>query len=173
MSYAELLAIYPNEKFEPLYRLQNAYGGSYILWDALVRKYISNGDDIYWLNNQSIVGKLWTLYQRKEIPTPIRAVHGFTLDRAYVKRDNFTQFGEDISQMMTLLHFRAHAVNHWHEIEGYFRSSPDVPAIGFYGTSVGENSFQGEYNEKLEDYESIDWSTTFEVYEDLHMLHKQ
>lgn len=169
MSYSTVLAVFPGDRVEDIEELRNGHGTAYVLWDALVKKYIPN-DAIYWLGDDGIVSKLWGLYGRQDIVTPIRAVHGLTFDRAYVRAEHFARMADDIAEAMRLLPMDAESVNHWPRLEAIFRNPPDVPAIGLHVTSVSDNPFHGDWNEEKEDYDSIDWKTAFEVYDELERV---
>jgi hypothetical protein len=86
-----------------------------------------------------------------------------TFDRAYVEKKDYAQASDDIGQFMT----KHNIGGHWVRIRDLFASNPDHPAIGFQFTSVSENPFAGDWNEEKEDYDPVDWSEAYSVYDEL------
>ncbi|MDC5046801.1 hypothetical protein OHW25_12790 [Acinetobacter baumannii] len=161
MSYTTVLAVYPNEKFEELFELRNAWGTAPVVWDAMAQTYLRK-------SNFMVCGnELWPLWKDKTIPEVHRAVHLITFDRAYIEKKDFQRAAADIRTFLKDFPPQENRVNHWTEIADYLETNPDVPAIGFHMTSVTENLYQGDWNEEIEDYDAPDWDRFYSVYSSL------
>lgn len=161
MSYTTIKAIWPGEKHEDLEELGNSHGSAPVIWGALCEKYLGNRNQ--WLFNPD---KLWPLYKRQDIPAFLRAVLMMTFDRAYVLKKDYGRAAADIREFLRTGSFDSAHVNHWPHLAELFESNPEIPAIGLHCTSVGEDPFQGEWNEEREDYDQPDWDACWSVYDD-------
>lgn len=168
MSTTTIKAIYPGEKAGDIEELGNAWGSAPVIWDALGKKYVPG----YSMFNQSAVQQLWGLAKDTSIPDHIRAALAMTFDRTYVVKADFARAAADLRKFIDEFPADPGRVNHWPRIAEIFDSDPDVPAIGFYMTSVSEDPFIGDYDEDLDDYKPFDWSRAWSMYEWLDS-HKQ
>ncbi len=174
MSYAETLAIYPGEKVESIEEYKNSWGLAMALWDVLAKHYLNM--EAYGpypaRGYMQDIQKLWDLWKDPRVKVEHKIVFMFTFDRAYVAKRNYKRMADAIRVTFKDLPIPAQNVNHWPALADFFDSDPDYPGVGLYGTSVGENSFQGPWNEEKEDYDPPDWSTIYELCDEVDSLNK-
>lgn len=168
MSYTTIIHVYPNEKIECGEELPNSYGSAPVVWDALCQKYL--GYPPYGWGMREDLKDLWNLWKDEKLPLHQRSVLMMTFDRAYVSKTDYKRAASDIRLFLRDFPEDETKVNHWNRIEEYFESNPDVPAIGFWCTSVSENPFHGSWNEEKEDYEPPDWNECCDIYKELDSL---
>ena len=168
MSYSTIKAIWPGEKHENLEELHNSAGTAPVIWGALSEQYL--GDRSAWLFKSD---QLWPMYKRQDIPKCMRAVLMMTYDRAYVERKDYAQAAADIEEFLRIAPPPERHINHWPRLAELFRSDPDIPAIGLYCTSVGEDPFEGEWNEEKEEHDPPDWTRCWSVYDDVALSESQ
>jgi hypothetical protein len=159
MSYTTVLAIHPGERFEELEELCNSWHSAPLIWDAIWNTF---GEKRHEYDTAMTAGdRLWALHRDPRLSEAERAVFMMTFDRAYVLKRDFATAAGHLAEFM-----RLHNVGgHWVRIRDLYLSDPDVPAIGLHCTSVAENPFQGTWNEEAEEYDQIDWSEAYSIYE--------
>lgn len=158
MSYTTVLAVYPGDRVEDMHELKNSWGSAPVVWDAMVKAH-TNAD--YW--SGSVLDAMFQ--ESPSWPEHHTVMMYMTADRAYVLREHFHEAAAHIRAFLSEFPSDSKRVNHWPEIADIFDSNPDVPAIGFYMTSVSENPFYGPWNEAIEDRDQFDWTTAFSVYD--------
>lgn len=163
MSKATIVRIWPGEKTECDIDLRNAFGFGPSVWGNVCQKYLGDGN---WMMQEK---KLWPLWRDERLPLHQRAVLGMTYDRVYILKEDYARAAEDIRKYLADFPVDDRKINHWPAIAEYLESNPDCPAVGFWGTSVCENPWQGEYDEELDDYGSVDWSDKWSLYEHLEV----
>lgn len=166
MSYTTIKAIWPGERHEDLQELRNGHGSAPVIWGALCERYLG-GNRNGWLFNDELSNKLWSLWQRQDVPLCMRAVLMMTFDRFYVERKDYARAASDIDEFLRIAPPPPGHINHWPTIADLFRSNPDIPAVGFHCTSVSEDPFQGDLNEESGEYAQPDWSKCHSVYDEL------
>lgn len=135
MSYCQLIPFHDG-KPEHGEEFRNAWGGAARIWDALFKRYLKDPNIKYdnWLGKRA--DDLWPLARREDLPEFERAVHAFTFDRAYVRREHFKKLAADLRKFAS--NYPAEGIDHlpaWAQaIENL-----DAEAVGLYGTSVSEN----------------------------------
>jgi hypothetical protein len=155
VSYCEVIGFkngVPGESKE----FRNAWGGAAYIWDALYEKYLKDPSKPYdsWLGSTGRDDRrLWDLARREDIPEFMRAVHVSTFDHAIVRAENLPKFCGHLREFAQ--HFgkeRGHGavVCHLPGWADYIETLADVEAVGFYGTSCGENLWRGWDGEKDE-----------------------
>jgi hypothetical protein len=164
VSRTTILAVYRycfRPRIEEIDELKNSWQSAPLVWEKIAQTY---GDGFHWMHGAGeSEGKLWMLYDDPRLKPFERAVFALTFDRWYVEKKDFAQAAEDIQAFMD-----RHSISgHWAHIRNLFQSDPDYPAIGFYWTSVADNPFNGCWNDAKEDYDPLDWSTTYSVYDEL------
>ena len=152
MSYCSIVPIYKNDRHMPEVEFTNSWGGAARIWSSLFDKYLKNPEIPYdsWMGRSE---DLWALAKRKDLDMCERVVHVSTFDRAYIRRDNFKRFAEDLRAFVAknpaygkVCHLLAWA--------GYIEKCKTY-AIGFMATSCGENLWE---NSKLKDgFEVYKW----------------
>lgn len=160
MSTMEIKLLKNEEGIVDSIELQNAHGGCIVIWDQVAVKYLNKKPFQYFTCTEEI----WPLWKNKNLPEHHRAVLGITYDNALVLKEHFLRAASDIEKYLEDFPIDKNYVNHWEEILKVFKSNPNCEAIGFYWTSVGEDPFLGEYNEKTEDYEKLSWEKFWSVY---------
>lgn len=164
MSYTELIP-FRNGLPEHGPEFRNAWGGAARIWQALFDTYLKNPRIEYdsWLSEKN-QARLWKLCERQDLPIFERAVHVFTFDKFYVRRENFKQFAYHLQDFDTK-YPAGERVNHLGGWRNYFLES-DAEAVGLYGTSVGENLWN-EYDEESDSMKKIPLTDGWEVYDAL------
>lgn len=166
MSHSTIIHVFPNEKIECGQEFSNSWGAAPVVWDSMCQKYLGAAPLRYLYG----LDKLWPLWEDKNIPLHHRSVLMMTFDHAYVSKKNYQQAASDIRAFLKDFPQNPEHVNHWPAIAEYFDSNPDIPAIGFWHTSVSENPFNGRWNEEKEEYDSPDWVELTDIYEALSAL---
>lgn len=168
MSYCELIMFRNGEPSDSI-EFRNAWGGAARIWTSLFDTYMkdpSKGFD-NWLsrccNPQD--RSLWDLAKRKDLPMFERAVHAATFDSAIVRNEHFKQFANHLREFVAKYPVEGkvcHLSSWADEIE-----SCDAEAVGFYGTSVAENTWYEFDDEKDESvpYNLNTGDKHFEVYD--------
>lgn len=150
---------------------RNAWGGCARIWDSLFAKYIKDPNTEYdsWITQKS-QSKLWDLAKQKDLPDFERCVHVATFDLAYIKREHFGVFCGHLKMFYESFPVpgRVDHLPAW--IEAIENLSPEIEAIGFYGTSVGENLWYRlksceHCGNSTDDSEGVPLLEGFEVYE--------
>jgi hypothetical protein len=162
MSYTTILHIFPGEKVECGEELRNSWGSAPYVWDFMGNKYIFN----FSIFRDQAMKDLWQLYKKAIVPAHQKAVLMMTFDKAYVAKENYAKAAKDI-RLFLQDHNDTTVVNHWHHIAEVFESNPDVPAIGFWHTSVSGNPFNGDWDEEKEEYLPPNWDDCYEIYTEL------
>ncbi len=155
MSYAQIMAVFPGKKFHQLEHLQNSHGLFYHVWDILTKHYNISPSFTHTTRDYEQMAKLaWDV----RVPEHHRAVLIMTFDHNYIKRKHFKRAAEDIRQFFEEFKIPENCVNHWPKVVSVLESNPEVPAIGFHGTSVACDLW-----DKPDDSE-FDWSNADSVY---------
>lgn len=162
MSYTTVKALWPGEKHENLEELRNSWGSAPVIWGEMAERYLGVGRFGWSLK----IDELWPLYRRQDIPAAMRAVLMMTFDRAYVEKKDYARAAADIEEFLRLAPQPADRANHWPRLAEIFRGDPNIPAIGLVCTSVGEDLFDGKWDEEREDYGPTDWSACWSIYDD-------
>lgn len=158
MSYTTIKAIWPGERVESVGELHNAWGSAPFIWDAICKRYLGGN----WISNSE---KLWPLWEDQKLPLHQRAVLAMTYDRMYLVRADYARASADIRRFLEDFTGAVDRANHWPAIAELLESNPDYPAIGFHMTSVADDPWRGPYDEEIDEYEPIDWSKAWSLYE--------
>lgn len=165
MSYCEII-VFTGDKPAGGIEFRNAWGGAARIWNSLFDKYIKDQNIPYhsWMNEKE-QRKLWDLANDERLQMFERIVHCSTFDRAYISRNHFKQFAADLRAFDSAYPADQKYINHlpaWADaIEKL-----DFDAIGFYGTSVGENLWL-KWNKEKEEDDPVPLSKGFEIYDAL------
>ena len=136
MSYTELI-IFEDGKANYAIEFSNAWGGSARIWTSLFDNYIPKVNSYdSWLTVKD--NRLWDLAKRSDLPLFERAVHAFTFDKFYVKRENLLRMANDLKLFVGKYPIEGR-VDHLLAWAKCFEDNQNVEAIGLYGTSVSEN----------------------------------
>lgn len=157
MSYTEIFGLDPKKNVvETLSELRNSYGSAYQIWNTLGKKYLGSFS-IY-----NIGKDFWDLYLSPKLLDCERFLLMSTYDNAITYRKDHPRFIMYIMEFLRANSIPKDQANHWPEIAKAIKDS-EYPAIGFYWTSVGDNPFEGEWNEEKEGYDSLDWSQFWDL----------
>jgi hypothetical protein len=164
MGYCEIIPIkggIPQNGIE----FRNPWRGVPIIWNALFDKYLKNPEvpyDSWLLNHSKGKGKLlWNLAKRADLPMFERAVHAFTFDRAYARREHFKRLSDDLRafDVEYPVEYPSH-LSAWTDVI----QSLDADAVGLYGTSVSSNPWW-EYDEEKDEMIPYRIEDGFEIYD--------
>lgn len=167
MSYSTILKVSPGKHPVSFKELHNSYGSAPVIWNTLCQEYYGTK---WFSSTGDILDRLWSSWKDLSIPEYKRALLMMTFDHAYVRKEHFARAAKDIRKWIETYPQDDLHVNHWPAIAEVYESDPDCYALAIYQTSVSENPFQGPYNEEKDDYDLIDWITTYEIYEELDSL---
>ena len=175
MSYTTTIAVYPGEKTEAMKEYRNSHGSAPVIWEQMAREYLNCTKSYEYPNLgwMQLGNKLWDLWKDPRVKTEHKIVFMLTFDRAYVAKKNYKRMADAIRVFLKDLPIPSDYSNHWPAFADLFDSDPDVPGIGLYGTSVGENPFNGEWNEEKEDYDPPDWDKIYEICEQIDSLEQE
>lgn len=138
MSYCQLIA-FKDGKVEGGIEFRNAWGGSARIWDALFKAHVPKKDKYdSFLTNNGNDRRLWDLATRQDLPVFERAVHAFTFDNFYVRREHF----KDLASHLRLFVSKYPAdgcVDHLPAWADWLDEQAAAEAVGLHGTSVSEN----------------------------------
>jgi len=183
MSYMALYGVWPGTNTPPIdvetYR--NSHGGLTVVWEALAGKYLGvtkaySYPDKGWMQ---LDDKLWDMWKDPCIPEDFRLVFMWGFDRAYLARENYGRMAKAIRSYLKAFPPKPECVNHWPDIAGYLEVCTRIevrdepPALGIYGTSCGDNCWQGEWDEESNTEKPIDWSRCFEVCKEIDSLKEE
>lgn len=164
VSYTELL-LFKGDKIYDRVRYSNSWGGAARIWTCLFDSYVQKQHkyDCWMAGDQS---RLWDLALRQDIPMFERAVHAFTFDRFFVKKENFSRFSKDLMSFCDKyackrLGGHGDGVNHLENWAETLSVNTEATAVGLYGTSCGENPWYISLEDKEE---QIPLSKGVEVY---------
>jgi hypothetical protein len=172
MSYSQALGIYRRRNPVILEEYSNSHGTAPPVWEAMAGKYLGVTEAYSYPNKgwMQLGSELWSLWRAPQVKLEHRLVFLLTFDRAYVARENFAKMAAAIRVFLEDFPPKVNYVNHWDSIASLFESAPQAPRVGLYCTSVGENPFEGEWDESRERHRLIDWGTTFEIFEEVRKL---
>ena len=172
MSYCEII-MFENGKPGDTVQYGNAWGGAAYIWTILFDKYLKDPDVEYdsWLT-RGITGLdgiqcLWDLTKREDLLPFERAVHASTFDYAIVLRKNFKQFAEHLREFVAAYPTKGvcHLIQWAEMIE-----SCEAEAIGFYGTSCGDNSWCKYQDDEVILYDLNSQDDHFDIYDDVEWV---
>lgn len=174
MSYTTVKGIYPGDKTTDLEELRNSHGSAPPVWEAMAGRYlgVTKSYDYPKSGWMQLGNELWNLWERRDIPIEHRMVFMLTFDRAYVAKKDYSRMAEAIRKFLVDFPPNPAATNHWQRLYNLFVSDPDIPGIGLYCTSVGDDPFNGAWNEEKEDYDPPDWDEVYDLCERLDELEK-
>lgn len=165
MSRLTILGLRPGDPsatgIETIEELRNSWLGAPLIWRAMAHRYFNNQSTFH--ENPDLV---WKLAQDSEVSLIDRAVLMMTFDRVYIAERHYARASMDLRTWV-----RSHQIEnptHLLRIARILDDKPSFPAVGFWITSVSRNPFWGEFDEELDDYGSIDWETTYELYDQLN-----
>jgi hypothetical protein len=179
MSYMALYGVWTGEKTEEFKEFRNSWGGLTVVWEAMAAKYLGitksySHPDKGWMQLAvDSPSPLWDMWKDLAIPEEIRLVFMWGFDRAYVAKDNYPRMAKAIRVFLKAFPPKPECVNHWDEIAAFLDSNPDAPGIGIYGTSCGDNCWQGEWDEEKEEYKPLEWDKYFEVCAEIDSLKEE
>lgn len=159
---------------------RNAWGGSARIWTSLFDAYIPKKHEYDpWLSSSSNGDdrRLWDLAKREDLPLFERAVHVFTFDRFYVRKENFPRLAADL-RLFAEKYPVAGLVDHLPAWAQWLEQNSEVEAVGLRGTSVSENPWWRSKlcphcEQSIDETEAIPLAEGTEVYEWFENLVKE
>lgn len=156
---ANVLAVYPHERVEYLFEIENGRLLAPLIWDRMSETYLNKPQFM-------CEGKeLWHLYKDTNIPMAYRAVHLMAFDYACVIKENYKRMANEIQTFIDFMQIsNEHAVS-LNAVKDFFNSDPDYPAIGFDMYAEDFHSLlRGAYCDLKEDYIGPDWKDPFDIH---------
>lgn len=165
MSYAAVYGLRLGESAESILELPNAWRFIPFIWRKLFEKHVST--TVSYLEG---LDRLWPLVDTVEVAAEHRAVLAMTGDKVYIERQHYARAASDLRKFYE--HFSGDDTGqHLLTIAELLETDPDYPAIGFYGTSVGECLWEtgcGYDPETDTDIEiPVQWDDAWSLYERL------
>ena len=137
MSYTKLI-IFKDGKPDGGIEYRNAWGGSARIWDALFKAHVPKKHEYdSWVSNPND-RRLWDLAIREDLPMFERAVHAFTFDQFYVRKEHFGRLASDLRSFVEA-YPPGTCADHLSAWAKWLDQNPTIEAVGLYGTSVSEN----------------------------------
>lgn len=136
MSSTTVLAITPDRRPTELVELRNSHGWAPSIWRRLLAHH--GWDDGYMFDNPNL-DRLWQSIET--LPEWQQAPLVLTFDTGVIPFQGFAWAAEMLDEFSRRLPSNEGAVDHVPAVAELFRSAPEVPLIGVYGTSVSENPF--------------------------------
>jgi len=135
------------------------------VWDSLFNKYLKDPNIPYhtWLCQTESESPLWKLAQRQDLPMCERAVHAFTFDHFYVRREHFIRMATDLRSFDDLNPTQGSQSNHLPAWADLIEKS-DADAIGLWATSVCSNPWN-KYDPETDEAIPFPLSDGWEVYD--------
>jgi hypothetical protein len=166
MSYCAIIT-FENDVAKGQINFGNAWGGAARIWSVLFDTYLKKGQYDTWLNEKRMLD-LWSLASSDKLPAYARALLASTFDYAVIRREHFEQFCNDLAEFDKRWPTKGNISNHLPAWRLAINGLPSrVTAIGFHGTSVSSNLFEG-WNEETDESTWYDLRTGdrhFEVYD--------
>jgi len=175
MSYCQLIAFKGGQAHGGV-EFRNSWGGSARIWDALFKTYVPKKHEYdSWLANNGNDERLWALARREDLPMFERAVHAFTFDRFYVRKENFAKFANDLRLFVAKHAVIGACVDHLPAWANWLDSENGAEAVGLHGTSVSGNPWIRSKacptcGSDTEEDEAVPLSDGYEVYDWLSSL---
>lgn len=139
MSYSTVLGVVPHKRPMDLAELRNGHGWSPSIWNRLVKA--NYGFDGYVLmgEGERHLDKLWQSIE--DLPEWQQAPLVLTFDTGIIPYQEFQWAAARLDEFEKRLPAPENHVNHVPAVAELFRSGPEVPFVGIWGTSVSENPF--------------------------------
>lgn len=139
--------------------LRNAWGTAPVIWD-----YIAGVSGKSWIVPNE---EYWQQWRNTNIAIDARIVFAMCFDRCFISRDNFNRAADAIDGFIRIAKIDAGRANHWPKIADMLRQEwpADVAGVCFNWTSVSRNEWHGEYNDEKEDFDPVDWSEKWELFD--------
>lgn len=113
MSYMVVHKVPPDGEIETIGEFKNSWLGAMLIWNTLSKRYLG-------LDGAPIMGgpalqRLWDLAGDRAVPFQIRLVHGSTMDKVMVRRENLERLADAMDFFAETLcpdnsgHLRPHA----------------------------------------------------------------
>ena len=163
MSYCQIILFKDGLPSNEAMEYCNSWGGAARIWDSLYDAYLKDPSKQHdsWLFGDS--KKLWELASRPDLPGVERAVMAATLDRAFIRRENFEQYAHDLREFVRRYPVSPARVDHLPDW-ACFVMTCEADAIGLYATSVSDNPWF-RHDKETGKYLPIPLAEGFEVYD--------
>ena len=132
MSVTRFLGVAPDQRPIHLLELRNGHGWSPSIWDRLTGEKF-----VYW--NDPVMDRLWQGIEDDPLWRQVPNV--LTFDTGIVPAEAFEEAAAALEEFERRIPAPDGRANHVPAMIDLLRSSPEVPFIGVWGTSVSENPF--------------------------------
>ena len=173
MSYCKLIT-FKDGLADGGIEFRNAWGGSARIWNSLFDAHVPKKSEYdSWVSDPND-RRLWDLAKREDLPMFERAVHAFTFDHFYVRKENFARLASDLLAFVEK-YPAGNCVDHLPAWAKWLEENSSIEAVGLHGTSVSENVW---YRQKecphcgnpTDETEPVQLTEGLEVYEYLESL---
>lgn len=154
MSYSTLMIFKGKQVIDEI-EYKNSHGTAPFVWNFLFEKYLKDPNIPYdsWLTRCATGDTaLWKLCERKDLPDYERAVHAFTMDRAFVRKENFPKFIAHIMEFLDKGPYKGYPsekkVCHWRSIARNIQEC-EGDAVGLYCTSLSDSPWYVQNDDEV------------------------
>jgi hypothetical protein len=168
MSTATLIAFKDGKECGGV-EFRNSWGGAARIWNALFAAYVPKKHQWDTWASSPDDRRLWDLATRQDLLLFERAVHAFTFDRFYVRRENFHKMAANLREFVAK-YPAGESADHLPAWAKWLEDNPtNADAVGLYATSVSENPWRRpktceHCGHKTDETESIPLSEGNEVF---------
>lgn len=165
MSYSTLM-LFKDRKVVDEIEYTNSHGTAPYVWGVLFDKYLKDPTILYdsWLFRCATGDTaLWELNKREDLPDYERVVHAFTMDRAFVRKQDFPRFTAHIRKFLIAHPPDPTTICHWSAIADEVENQ-DCDAVGLYCTSLSDSPWYAQNDDEEERLVDIDGDDCFDVY---------
>lgn len=136
MSYSTVHGVVPIQRPTDLLELRNSHGWAPSIWRRLLT---AHGHDENWITNDAGLTVLWQ--QIETLPEWQQAPLVLTFDTGVIPFQAYEWAADQLDEFERQIPAPEGHANHVPTVAALFRSMPEVPLIGVYGTSVSEDPF--------------------------------
>lgn len=136
MSTTTVLAVVPDRRPAAITELRNSHGWGPSIWGRLL---LHRGEPDSWMFADAAMDRLCG--EIEQLPEWQQAPLVLTFDTGVIPWQAFTWAAEMLAEFDAKLPAPDGHVNHVPAVADVFRSAPEAPFIGVWGTSVSDNPF--------------------------------
>lgn len=139
MSYTTILAVSPNRRPAALLELRNSFGWLPSIWSRLAKHLYGFDGNLLHGPGERVLDRLWQ--EIEEQPEWAQAANVLTFDTGVIPYQAFAWAADQLEEFDRRLPAPEGHANHVPAVAALFRSEPEAPLIGVWGTSASENPF--------------------------------
>jgi hypothetical protein len=165
MRYTTLLVVHPDTKEETDHFREygNSWGSAIVVWEAIYNKYIPKRYQYQSFMDDQV--SLWPLYNDPRLDICERKILLATYDNWYIRSADVPAFCEAMEGFLYLHPPVDGTVNHLQAIAAdmaqAIAENPNIPAFGFWWTSVSDCPFEGPWIEEEDDMDTVEERAPF------------